>query len=194
MQSGAGLGGRKNQLRMNYSKLLDSLKNSAATPTLISIDGVAGSGKTTLAQKIRKDLTTLEIIHMDDLYDGWINPLSGELSNRITEQILAPYIEKKSAKYKKYNWATEEFDVEIQVPGAKYLVLEGVGAGQSAFREFIDVAIWIECDPNVGLERVIKRDGEQIRKHMLSFLVDQNKHFSHERTSDYAHYTLNGAP
>ena len=79
---------------MNYSKLLDRLKNSAATPTLISIDGVSGSGKTTLAQKIRKDLTTLEIIHMDDLYDGWINPLSGELSNRITEQILATYIEK----------------------------------------------------------------------------------------------------
>jgi len=68
------------------------------------------------------------------------------------------------------------------------------GTHQSAFREFIDVAIWIECDPNVGLERVIKRDGEQIRKHMLSFLVDQDKHFSHERTSDYAHYTLNGAP
>jgi uridine kinase len=179
---------------MSYSKVIDYLSKTISIPIIISIDGVAGSGKTTLAQKIKNDLTTVEIIHMDDLYDGWKNPLSNELSTRIANQILIPYVEGMPVKYKKYNWLSEKFDEEVNVPPTKYLILEGVGSGQKALRHLVDLSIWIEYDPNLGLERVIKRDGEMIRNHMLNFLIVQDKHFSKEETSNFAHYTLDGAP
>ena len=179
---------------MNYLNLIDELKNSKANPTIISIDGAAGSGKTTLAQRIGDDLTGMHIIHMDDLYDGWIDPLSDELTSRIRSQILFPILKQGRAIYKKYDWALRKFDQEVEVCGIKYLILEGVGSGQLAFREFVNVAIWIEFDPLAGLERVINRDGEAIRKDMNKFLIDQEKHFSIEGTRNFAHYTLNGAP
>ena len=179
---------------MNYPNLINELKNSKANPTIISIDGVAGSGKTTLAQRISNDLTEIHIIHMDDLYDGWIDPLSEELAIRIRSQILLPILKNGRAIYKKYDWALRQFDQEIEIFGIKYLILEGVGSGQQAFREFVNVAIWIEFDPVAGFERVINRDGEAIRNEMNKFLIDQEKHFSIEGTRNFAHYTLNGAP
>jgi hypothetical protein len=58
----------------------------------------------------------------------------------------------------------------------------------------VDISIWIEFNPQLGFERVIKRDGEMIRNQMLDFLIVQDKHFSQEKTSNFAHCTLNGAP
>jgi hypothetical protein len=58
----------------------------------------------------------------------------------------------------------------------------------------VNISIWIEFNPQLGFERVIKRDGEKIRKHMLDFLIVQDKHFSQENTSNFAHCTLDGAP
>jgi uridine kinase len=97
-------------------------------------------------------------------------------------------------KYKKYNWLLEKFDEEVYVPPTKYLILEGVGSGQKALRHLVDISIWIEFNPQLGFERVIKRDGEMIRNQMLNFLIVQDKHFSQEKTSNFAHCTLNGAP
>ena len=179
---------------MNYVKVIEVLRNTKSIPTIVSIDGVAGSGKTTLAQRIKNDLSEVEIIHMDDLYDGWTNPLSTQLSTRIVNQILTPYIDGIPTKYKKYNWLLEKFDEEVYVPPTKYLILEGVGSGQKALRHLVDISIWIEFNPQLGFERVIKRDGEMIRNQMLDFLIVQDEHFSQEKTSNFAHCTLNGAP
>jgi uridine kinase len=179
---------------MSYVKVIETLSNTKSIPTIVSIDGVAGSGKTTLAQRIQNDLTEVEIIHMDDLYDGWTNPLSTPLSTRIANQILTPYIDGMPTKYKKYNWFLEKFDEEVSVIPTKYLILEGVGSGQKALRHLVNISIWIEFNPQLGFERVIKRDGEKIRKHMLDFLIVQDKHFSQENTSNFAHCTLDGAP
>jgi uridine kinase len=49
---------------------------------VIAIDGPAGAGKTTLAQEIFRAFSTkssVQVIHMDDLYDGWGNALSSDL-------------------------------------------------------------------------------------------------------------------
>jgi dephospho-CoA kinase len=54
--------------------------------------------------------------------------------------------------------------------------------------------IWIECDPNLGYNRVIARDGDQVKQEMLKFLIDQNNHFLTELSKNAADYTLNGAP
>lgn len=55
---------------MEYSQLLSELRQVESNePCIIAIDGAAGSGKTTLAQKLLEDLSDVQVIHMDDLYD-----------------------------------------------------------------------------------------------------------------------------
>ena len=107
------------------------------------------------------------------------------------ERIWKYYLEKK---YEKYNWYIESFDLTSSIPQSDFLILEGVGSGQIAFREFFSKLIWVELDPQAGFERVIARDGEGVRTQMLNFLVNQSNHFSSESTQNAADYTISGVP
>ncbi len=65
--------------------LLDLCKGSAKS--VIAVDGPAGAGKTTLATNLALALSQdlkVQVIHMDDLYDGWQNALGAQLSETLT--------------------------------------------------------------------------------------------------------------
>ena len=175
----------------NLLQEINSIKNE--TTVLIAIDGVAGSGKTTLAHKLAEDLTESSVVHMDDLYDGWNNPLSQKLTARVISQLLEPLSKQLPVSYQKFDWRLNRFTDFKTIPLSKYFILEGVGAAQREFRPYINKIIWIECDPNLGLRRVLDRDGEQVEQEMIKFLIDQNNHFLTELTKNVADYTLNGA-
>ena len=198
MLFGVGFAGRRNRrnlLMTDYQSLLQEIigiENDKTT--LIAIDGVAGSGKTTLALKLATDLTDSYVVHMDDLYDGWNNPLSQKLTARVISQLLNPISKQMSVSYQVFNWKLNRFTDFKSVPQSKYLILEGVGAAQREFRPYMNKIIWIECDPNLGYNRVIARDGDQVKQEMLKFLIDQNNHFLTELSKNAADYTLNGAP
>ncbi|MEY4337799.1 MAG: hypothetical protein RL680_694, partial [Actinomycetota bacterium] len=54
--------------------------------SLIAIDGRAGAGKTTLAAKFFEELSvdkSVQVIHMDDLYNGWNNALDERLTKTL---------------------------------------------------------------------------------------------------------------
>ena len=179
----------------DYQSLLQEINGiENDKTTLIAIDGVAGSGKTMLALKLATDLTDSYVVHMDDLYDGWNNPLSQKLTARVISQLLNPISKQISVSYQVFNWKLNRFTDFKSVSQSKYLILEGVGAAQREFRPYINKIIWIECDPNLGYNRVIARDGEQVKQEMLKFLIDQNNHFLTELSKNAADYTLNGAP
>ena len=191
----AGTRNRRNLPMTDYQSLLQEIigiENDKTT--LIAIDGVAGSGKTTLALKLATELTDSYVVHMDDLYDGWNNPLSQKLTARVISQLLNPISKQMSVSYQVFNWKLNRFTDFKSVPQSKYLILEGVGAAQREFRPYMNKIIWIECDPNLGYNRVIARDGDQVKQEMLKFLIDQNNHFLTELSKNAADYTLNGAP
>lgn len=198
MLFGAGLGGeesRKISKLINYSQLFNELDLLRSSQTVvIAIDGVAGSGKTTLAERLKSDLVSCQVVHMDDLYNGWNDPLSNELTERVISQILSPIKNQQPTKYERYNWYIETFDLITSIPQSDFLILEGVGSGQREFRKFISKLIWVELDPNAGFDRVIARDGEGVRLAMLNFLVNQSNHFASNLTRNAADYAISGVP
>jgi uridine kinase len=131
---------------------------------------------------------------MDDLYSGWRDPLSQELTERVCNEILNPFLQGNEVIYRKFDWHQNVFGETMKIAPTKTLFLEGVGAGQSAFRKMLSRIIWVEFDTESGFERVIARDGEVVKTHMLNFLKDQNKHFSAELTNKAADYTISGVP
>ena len=85
---------------MEYLKLLSELRKfKSDSPIVVAIDGPAGSGKTTLAQKLVNDLSDAQVIHMDDLYDGWNDPLSAKLTARVISQLFQPFVMQLPVKY-----------------------------------------------------------------------------------------------
>lgn len=126
---------------------------------------------------------------MDDLYNGWENPFDHHLTEALMTTCSA---HKKSLPFSlsRYDWSREEFKAAEEVPSSDLLILEGVGSSQTAIREFLTVSIWIDIEPTVGAERVLRRDGEVIATHMPSWLTIQEKHFLVNDSMNNADFVL----
>lgn len=190
-----GTGNPKKVIVINYPDLLSAIEKLDSTqPIGLAIDGVAGSGKTTLASRLCSDLKSCQVVHMDDLYEGWNDPLSQRLTAKVIRELLEPFNQQIPIRYQKFDWILNRFDKFEDLKTSNILILEGVGSGQREFRKYLSKTIWVEYDPSQGFDRVIARDGEGIRGEMVNFLLDQNKHFIAELTKNTSDYTISGAP
>lgn len=159
---------------------------------IIAIDGPAGAGKTTLADHLAAALSLkykVQVIHMDDLYNGWVNAFDHHLSDALIaiakahgrrEKISIPY----------YNWHEGAYSAAEEIPQADLLIFEGVGSSQSAIRESLSASIWLEIDREQGLKRVIARDGEANSDEMSHWLLLQEEYFIREDCENSADFIL----
>ncbi len=161
---------------------------------IVTIDGVAGAGKTMLARAMNeeyKDHFSIQVLHMDDLYDGWNDPFGPTLSKKLTE-IAQAHLAARSIETNTYNWLNSSVVAPLIIEPVDMLIIEGVGSGQQSIREYVSTKIWIEFDPMVGLERVLARDGATIKNQMVGFVEDQRVHFAKEGTREAADFLLFG--
>ena len=159
---------------------------------IIAIDGPAGAGKTTLAHEIYLALSlqmSINVFHMDDLYNGWDNALGEDLT-KVLRHITDQHKENRPAKINKYNWTTASFEDSDEVAPADLLILEGVGSGDMAIQDDLAALIWIDIDPEIGVKRVIARDGAQVTDEMRKWLGTQEKYFSQHSTREKADFIL----
>jgi uridine kinase len=161
---------------------------------IIAIDGPAGAGKTTLAKKLQMNYAHLkvEVVHMDNLYDGWDNALGASLTRGLEFGIAKPVSEGKSFEYRKFDWLKMHYGELQRFPAPELLILEGVGSGQRAVRKYLDQLIWIDIESEVGLNRVLRRDGDYIENHMIVWQMRESEHFKQENTRDCATIRIDG--
>ena len=178
---------------MDYPTLLSNL--SGLSPgEVIAIDGPAGSGKTTLSNQLAADINNVEIIHVDDLYQGWSDAFSARLIASVISQILLPISEKKDFTYEIYDWRSNKFYKSKVIAKNKIYILDGVGAGQSQFRPYLSKIIWLNISDELGLSRVLQRDGAEILSPMQEFQKAQKLHFASDLTENAADFHYEGVP
>jgi hypothetical protein len=178
---------------ISLHNLLARLHASQEENLLIAIDGPAGAGKTTLASRIHGGFSgSVHIVHMDDLYDGWENALTPQLTRVLVNQIATPFSQGKSFGYRRFDWFNRRFGPVESFPAPDLLILEGVGSGQRALGKFLAELIWIDIDDETGLSRVLNRDGEFLKEEMLIWQHRQSAHFQRENTRDRATLRLDG--
>jgi len=160
--------------------------------TLLAIDGPAGAGKTTFAAKLETELSesaTVKVIHMDNLYNGWENALSNALSE-ILDRISTAHLANREFVIKIFNWKSMQFDTEETIVPTDYLIIEGVGAAQQIVRDSGATTYWLDIEPEIGLQRVLERDGAHIEAQMRRWQVEQDKHFARDETRENCEFKL----
>ena len=160
--------------------------------SLVAIDGPAGAGKTTLAQKFYREFSThkqVTLIHMDELYDGWNNALSQRLTRQL-EIIIEAHVKREAFHLEIFNWVIMKFDELRLYEPADILVLEGVGAAQEIVRRAGAETYWLDVEPSIGLERVLRRDGFHIEGEMRKWQIEQVKYFESDLTRANAQHTI----
>jgi uridine kinase len=165
--------------------------------SLITIDGPAGSGKTTLAAQIedslRRDGVNVLTLHMDDLYEGWELALSYSLTQNL-QRILEEFSAGKELVVPQFDWESNRYSQPKIYPSPTLLILEGVGSGQRVTRTYASIALWVEAPADIALARVLQRDGDEIAPQMVKWQSDENHHFLEEGTRSAADYCVKSAP
>lgn len=172
---------------------ISKISSLNARPILIAIDGPAGSGKTSLANQLASNLKSATTIHMDDLYNGWEDALTATLTRHLEEWVLDPLTQHQSVKYQKFDWINSEYGPTVEVRDVELLILEGVGAAQARIRQQADLTIWIEVGAQIGLARVLNRDGAQILPYMLKWQERESAHFIKDQTKENCQIFIDGS-
>jgi uridine kinase len=157
---------------------------------LVSLDGPAGSGKTTAAHAVADAWTgESRVLHMDDLFPGW----SGlpHVDEQL-EGLLTPLGEGRPGSYRRYDWVAGQFAETVTVAPTSLLVLEGVGSGATRFDPLRTVLVWVEAPYETRMRRGIERDGDAFAPHWDRWAADEQALFARERTRERADVHVDG--
>lgn len=173
-------------------QLIEALSDLCSkSPSIIAIDGPAGAGKTTLSGELKRVFAgkRVEVVHLDELYNGWDHALSPELTEKLLA-LVSDFINGQRHTLDIYDWQAQAFTSKRVIAAGDLLIVEGVGAGQSALRPFYSALIWIDIDDSSGLARVLARDGTEIAPQMQQWQIAQRAHFSAEKTRENSDFEL----
>ena len=159
-----------------------------ANPQIILIDGPAGSGKTTLSKELSEKLNC-QVVHLDDHYNGWDEALSNDLTQALLK-IVSNFSNGRPSEIPTFNWLKAKFEGCRVIEPANTLIIEGVGSGQSQIRPFASTLYWVETEPEIGLARVLERDGKEYEQRIKSWQIREASHFQAERTRDFADFII----
>ncbi|CAN2205436.1 udk, uridine kinase [Candidatus Nanopelagicaceae bacterium] len=176
---------------MNLTEALTDLLASPG-PHLIAIDGPAGSGKSTLAKDLYLYYSAtrdVNLLGLDDIYDGWDNALGQKLTNDL-EKMAQAHANKTSFSVPIYNWATSSYGEVRVVEAREILIIEGVGSAQEIIRSHKAITIWMDIDPEHGVQRVLERDGHHIAEQMKAWQIMQSQHFAESGARDNADFII----
>jgi len=161
---------------------------------LICVDGPAGSGKTTLGEAIarlaRRRVTSVRLLHMDDMYEGWAG--LGDVATRIRDGIIDPLLDGRTGSYRRWDWFAHRWAEEHHVDPVPLLVIEGVGSGSLELADAITTLVWVEAPADLRLARGVERDGESMRADWLTWRESETKLFTAHRTADRADIFVDG--
>lgn len=159
---------------------------------LVCVDGPAGSGKSTFAERLAAALGGAPVVHTDDLLAGWSDTLT--FWPRLEEGVLRPLAGGRPGRYRRYDWLAGRFAEEHEVPVTPALVVEGVSAARAAVAGRCVLAVWVEAPSDLRLARGIARDGEALRGEWERWRAVEDAHFAADRTRDRADLLVDGAP
>ncbi len=155
------------------SSLIDSTPRKQST-LLIGIDGCGGAGKTTFANRLKEEYSSVTVVHMDDFYfpsthiveaEPAIKPIGADFDwERVLSNILVPVSQNREGVYQRYDWETDSLAEWRKIPVGGIVIIEGVYSTRKELANFYELTIWVDCPREIRLLRGMERDGEEAKE------------------------------
>ena len=171
-----------------YNSLIKQLQIllSEKSALVLAIDGMCGSGKTTLAEY----LTTIfdaTVIHMDNFFLPFERKTPKRLAEaggnidyeRFLQVALPSLMERTPFSYTAYNCRTAAFDRHIEVPACQLIIVEGSYSLHEKFGNYYDYALFLEISLEEQLQRLEARcnDSKKFQRFKTEWIpMEQHYH------------------
>jgi uridine kinase len=145
-------------------KQIDMLSASQHT-VIVGISGFAGSGKTHLAKRLADhyEIEDGQVIHLDNIYSSL--PRGGGLFDdydwSVFGHILDQAKEGNNLNYQGVGFDGKPYPWRFSEKLPKVLIVEGIRLYRPELMRHFDISIWINCPPDLALQRAKKRDLDQ---------------------------------
>lgn len=134
---------------------------------LVAIDGRCGSGKTTLAERLKKELSA-SIVHLDDFFlrpqqrskERLEEPGGNVDYERFYDEVLVSLLKNKDFSYRPYSCADGKLGEPVFVPKNKITIVEGSYSCHPKFWDSFDLHVFLDVPPDEQLRRIVARNGQ----------------------------------
>ncbi|RYC03832.1 uridine kinase family protein [Nocardioides zhouii] len=161
-------------------------------PLLICIDGLGGSGKSTMAVAIRDAPEVLAVVEGDDFYgpaeDEWAAFTAQQGyerffdHERLAREVLRPLRRGEDTRYQRYDWQNNVLGDWVELPAQGVVAVEGVYMLRPQLREFWDLSLFVDTPWPIRLDRQVSRG--QNTEQSIKLWTDAEKYY--ERTFEPA--------
>lgn len=184
-----------------YLNLIPVLKYLNQNPDVhvISIDGMAGSGKTTLANQL-KTVLSCSLISMDDFFlpldlrtAERLNETGGNIHyERFLEEVISHIRENKAFSYRKFDCSTMDYAGNVLVTSVDYRIIEGSYSHHPYFGDYADLRIFVETDARTQMNRISARNipDWMVQKFRDSWIPMENRYHKEHKVRDGAHIVI----
>lgn len=163
---------------------LTRLPPSCGPVRLVAVDGHAGSGKSTFADRLADALGGAPVLRLDDIasHDALF-----DWTERLRRQVIVPLSHGEAAQYETYDWDARRFGPRSRtlVP-APVILVEGVGAGRRALRPFLARLLWMELPRDEAWSRGRRRDGAVQSDFWDGWEPAERRHFAQDPSRPFA--------
>ena len=163
-----------------------SLMNEKRT-VIAAIDGMAASGKTTLAESLRASIPGCCVVHMDDFtipfadrYEGYFDArLSNADVNRFDREVLTPLLEGGGCVYRPYRCHPQPgFLPPVSVPsGVRCVIVEGAYCLNPQLFDRYHLRALMTVSDETQRRRILARNGQaQLERFLTQWIPMENRH------------------
>jgi hypothetical protein len=142
------------------ARLVDRLGTTGPPPRLIAVDGRAGAGKSTLADRLAAAFGGAAVLRVDGFLcwgdlDGWWP--------RFEAEALRPLAAGEPARFRVRDWRGDPLGRALDgwrtVRPGEVVVVEGVTCSRRPVADRYALRLWVETPAEVCLRRGLARDG-----------------------------------
>lgn len=160
-------------------------KAGAAEQVCVAIDGVCGSGKTTLGEALAEKYEC-NLFHMDDFFlrpeqrtpERYAQAGGNVDYERFRSEVLARLADKDGFTYRRFDCHTLAMGEAYSVPWRRLNVIEGAYSCHPYFGDVFQVRLFMDVPPKVQRERIIARNGrEMYRRFERQWIPMENRYF-----------------
>ncbi|WP_041991735.1 hypothetical protein [Streptomyces sp. AcH 505] len=170
---------------------LRALPPSCGPVRLVAVDGHAGSGKSTFADRLSAALGDAPVLRLDDLAS---HEQLFDWTDRFAEQVTGPLSRGASARYAPYDWTARRFLPPRTLAPAPVVLVEGVGAGRRALRPLLARLFWMDRDAEASWQRGRRRDGPEQSAFWDDWIRAETSHFAADPSVSFADALVRETP